>query len=195
MVKNKANSLGQALGERGRTWDFVLPWGRLPAGGTRHPHPLKRLFSCRCPNGGTPKGMAPPCVPKPRFWPRQARPPLGPLSSGWRAAENRVFGGARAEGRVADGHVFGTWHVAFWILRSKTRVVAWRRAWFLGTVGHLWRGVPATRLGIRLGRGVSFWRHRGAAGFEPGRRGPSERWADLPSFPALVRPAGRADVV
>jgi len=65
-------------------------------------------------------------------------------------------------------HVLGTWHVASWFLAPKTRVVAGRNAWFLATAGHLWRCAPAARrLGIRLGRGVPFRRHPGAAGFEP----------------------------
>ena len=58
-------------------------------------------------------------------------------------------------------YVFGTWHVASWFLAQKR---GWLRAgtpgsW--GTVGRLWRGVPAVRLGIRLGRGIALRPHPG----------------------------------
>ena len=57
-------------------------------------------------------------------------------------------------------YVFGTWHVAFWIFRPKTRVVACRSTRFLGDRRAGWRGVRATRLpGIRLGHGVPFRHH------------------------------------
>jgi len=52
---------------------------------------------------------------KPRFWLRQPRMPLGPQDAKWRAAKNRVFGGARAESRVASPCVGGTWHSGFWL--------------------------------------------------------------------------------
>ena len=125
VVQNKANSVGRPPGERGRPLDFVLPWGRLPAGGTDLPTPLNRLFSCPCPNGGTPKAMAP-CEPKPRFLAAPAQ--NATWTAGCQVADGRKPRFRGRQGGRSRGQRLCIWHVARGILDSSLKNAGARTA-------------------------------------------------------------------